>query len=604
MDGGLSMLKRMFFSGLFLSFVGVPHFAFSFELPPTNSCFQMSEDFCSTLWSDENKGHLKLTQEELHLGSSMKSDLSYGEVEHLRTILNSESKLPNYLSKALSSQLKELKQLLKTENDSIKWSHKYSLLKEQWKNRLTDLVTERLVQKYPDLKKVAWESMSLDQQKLYFEFRDAMDQDFFNSLYQSHPRWKRFQKLFQQAQKNIVDTISEMALPLEEKMEMIETIQSVKLNLPYHSLGFGSDDSCSISEFNASYRLDRNTITVCIPMIHGVGDSDGAVYQLIAHELSHSIDPANKAYRKFLIKGFSAQLLRPLVASSTPPFSCQQWSQILSQSETELFSFHSIYSDPLQNLYDCLIPKDELQSFDFDNINFIAQHQANQVIRYSAENHSFTKLSQTQPLACDKKENEFFLRPDRLWLKSYQQSVQPTLRSPITEEVFSQSLFCQIDQLDNKVNTYSLLDSEKKKILIQTSLQQTKEVLKTLQKEAFRYCGKNCESLELFNLSKNSGENFSDWMSYRSMTKYLENIPNPELRKESALAGSALDCNQRNSPNLDRHISQVEKKYATEPHPLKFDRRMALFNSKNTKLLNCELEPKYYGFGQCQVRAN
>lgn len=91
----------------------------------------MSEDFCSTLWSDENKGHLKLTQEELHLGSSMKSDLSYGEIEHLRTILNSESKLPNYLSKALSSQLKELKQLLKTENDSIKWSHKYSLLKEQ-----------------------------------------------------------------------------------------------------------------------------------------------------------------------------------------------------------------------------------------------------------------------------------------------------------------------------------------------------------------------------------------------------------------------------------------------------------------------------------------
>lgn len=598
------MLKRIIFSGLFLSFVGVPHFAFSFELPPTNSCFQMSEDFCSTLWSDENKGHLKLTQEELHLGSSMKSDLSYGEVEHLRTILNSESKLPNYLSKALNSQLKELKQLLKTENDSIQWSHKYSLLKEQWKNRLTDLVTERLVQKYPDLKKLAWESMSLDQQKLYFEFRDAMDQDFFNSLYQSHPRWKRFQKLFQQAKKNIVDAISEMALPLEEKTEMIETIQSVKLKLPYHSLGFGSDDSCSISEFNASYRVSTNTITVCIPMIHGVGDSDGAIYQLIAHELSHSIDPDQKAYRNFLTKGTSAQLLKPLVASSTPPFSCQKWSQIFSQSENESFSLYGMTVDPLQNLYDCLIPKDELQTFDFDNINIIAQHQANQVIKYSAEKHSFTKLSQTQPLSSNKTENEFFLRPDRLWLKNYQESVQPTLRSPTTEEIFTQSLFCQIDQLENKVNTYSLLDSENKKNLIQNSLQQTKHVMTALFTEAYLYCGKNCENLELYGLSKNSGENFSDWLGYRSMTKFLENIPNPELRKQSGLAGTALFCNEKKSPSLDIHISQVEKKYATEPHPLNFDRRMALFNSKNAKLLSCELEPKYYGFGQCQVRAN
>ena len=41
----------------------------------------MSEDFLFhtvVRWKNV-KGHLKLTQEELHLGSSMKSDLSYGE---------------------------------------------------------------------------------------------------------------------------------------------------------------------------------------------------------------------------------------------------------------------------------------------------------------------------------------------------------------------------------------------------------------------------------------------------------------------------------------------------------------------------------------------
>jgi hypothetical protein len=74
------------------------------------------------------------------------------------------------------------------------------------------------------------------------------------------------------------------------------------------------------------------------------------------------------------------------------------------------------------------------------------------------------RISQTQPLSSEKKENEYFLRPDRLWLTSYQENVQPLLRPPTTEEIFSQSLFCQIDQLENKVNTYSLLDSEKKKI--------------------------------------------------------------------------------------------------------------------------------------------
>jgi hypothetical protein len=214
------------------------------------------------------------------------------------------------------------------------------------------------------------------------------------------------------------------------------------------------------------------------------------------------------------------------------------------------------------------------------------------------------RISQTQPLSSEKKENEYFLRPDRLWLTSYQENVQPMLRPPTTEEIFSQSLFCQIDQLENKVNTYSLLDSEKKKNLIQTSLEQTKQILKELQTEAFYFCGKNCESLELFNLSKNTGENFSDWLSYRSMEKYLEKIPDLELRKQSALAGTSLDCNQRHSPTLDVHISQIEKKYATEPHPLNFYRRMALFNSKNSKLLSCELEPKHYGFGQCQVRTN
>ena len=80
--------------------------------------------------------------------------------------------------------------------------------------------------------------MSLDQQKLYFEFRDAMDQDFLQFTLSIIHGGKDSKNYFSK-HKNIVDTISEMALPLEEKMEMIETIQSVKLKLPYHSLGFG-----------------------------------------------------------------------------------------------------------------------------------------------------------------------------------------------------------------------------------------------------------------------------------------------------------------------------------------------------------------------------
>ena len=51
-----------------------------------------------------------------------------------------------------------------------------------------------------------------------------------------------------------------------------------------------------------------------------------------------------------------------------------------------------------------------------------------------------------------------------------------------------------------------------------------------LFKEAYLYCGKLWKLRTLWSF-ENSGENFSRLVDYRSMTKFLDNIPNPEVRK-------------------------------------------------------------------------
>ncbi len=497
--------------------------------------------------------------------------------------------------------LADLKNALKNERDSKDWYRLISTIQFRWQNLVSDTATNRTNRKFPNLKKIKEKDQTIEQKSIYQQDYYNIQSEIINAKWANHPNWVRVKRVFEQAQKDIIEEVGQMKLVPEQKKAMLEKVASIKLTLPYSDPNkMSSSESCAATEMNAFYSPGHHSFTVCAGYFNSF-QSDSALYGTIAHEISHSIDPLSIARQKFRQNSLS-QSLQKLVNTKEAPFSCDEWKNIVDemakpQKEISLPNF-----DSMQPLYNCLQPKDDLTPFETNGLRSAAKRNIKNTMSSYASAHSFLYLSQpTFTKDGQTVSNQYYLRPDRLnamW--DNDTFVTNVDRDANPVEIFNQSLACVSLSRNGKRFRYSDSDIDSKKEIFEIAIQETKAILESKTEQWFAICGQNCAELADDGFGVDARENFADWMSYKAIGKFLARKKELRDKREGTALASVDLCEKPGPKNEAPELAEIEKKFSLENHPDTRNRRLAVFNKRNIELVDCNPGNAKLGFGSCE----
>ncbi len=563
-------------------------------------CSSITDELCDSLWN-KNKGYLKVHDGEIRVGESKKSKMANYKLEDLRALVKSENSLPNDIKQQGKSILSELKKILLKERDSKDWYRSLSIVEFKWNNMLSDVAAQRAERKNKELKSISESDLTIEQRVLYKNELHEIKTEMLEAKYAKHPNWLRVKRVFSQAQKDLVTELNGMNISDQQKKVLISKLESVTLKLPYSDpRKLGVDESCSATEMNAMYFSNHNVFTVCAGYFNAF-QSDSALYATVAHEISHSIDPLSVARTKYN-QSKKEKSLKRLAGAKVPVFSCTEWETLVNEIKKTQPEPAEASIDMMQSLYDCLQPKNDLKDFDDKTLSSIAERLTGEEISNYAEAHGFLNLAQPV-VSKDKKviENEFFMRPDRL-LARYNDftNLNEEHRSVNPLEIFTQALSCVEETTVDGKFTYKNIKPELRSKLFNKAIQQTSMVIQARKENYFYHCGKNCSELQVEKFSKDSREDFSDWLSFKALGNFLKREKNLRNRREAA-ALATVDLCENPGPKSDApDLAFEEKGFSLENHPDTRSRRLSAFNKKNTEIVDCEIGENTRGRVSCE----
>lgn len=459
-------------------------------------CTDLTDNFCKELWFPQNKGSLKVFDGEIKAGTSQKSEASQNYIENIKALINSGPRLPKDLQKNGLPILKKLKKELEKENDSEKWYRAISAITQEWNNLVSDIAAERTEKRNPNLKQIKYKDLTLEQKMEYQKDSWALSTEVLNAKYKEHPNWKRVEHVFAQVQNDISATIKELNIPEEQKKIMLEKVRTVKLSLPYSDKNIlGARDSCQSTEVNATYYPSYHTFTVCAGFFNAY-QSESSLYMVIAHEISHSVDSNAMASFNASKSPFS-QTMNKLAGSSGPAYSCKDWKQINDRFVNQNKDIKISNTDPLQNLYDCIAPKDKLSKFESAPIKNATSRFAKSNISTYASYNMFLKIAQpTIQKDGSTIPNEFYMRPDKLTASGSNAILDAKNRDANINEISTQALSCVEVNVNGKSINYSNADPTSRKLLFDKAINETSQVIKAQYENNISFCGTNCSELQ------------------------------------------------------------------------------------------------------------
>jgi hypothetical protein len=572
------------------------------KINPT--CAEVTDDFCSTLWSKDHKGNLNIGDGRLLSGKSSKSQLSMVQIENLKARLASVPNLPADLRKKVEPIAAEYKAVMAEEKDSKQWYRKLSQVADKWQFAADDVAIARTLKKHPELKNIKDNDMTVVERAVFRKDAEELAAQQLDAKYANNPNWKRVGKVFDEVKEDLLKTVQNMKISDSQKAKMLARVKAVELSLPYtDQQKLGSDGTCGSSDVNAYYSPSYEKFTVCAGLFNSF-QSESSLYFVIAHELSHSIDSGNNADYEQSEKDQLTKDLDPLASSNKAVYSCKEWKDIVDRAKKSAPGLPQP-TDSLQSLYDCIAPKGDLKAFDESSLTSIADASAKKAISQSAEGNNFLRLGQPTTSTDDgkTKTNPYYMRPDLVRARVYgDQFVKLKVPYLLPPDIFNQSLACATGVSNGKEVLYKDASKEDRAAIFEKALQETTQLWKMRERNSFNYCGRNCGALEEYDLSVNSQEDTADWMAARAFGEYLSRNKDMRSRREASAATTALFCN---APGLSAEapdLALAEKNHSLESHPDNRSRRLALFNPRNAKLVKCKIDEKDQGAGKCEPK--
>jgi hypothetical protein len=563
------------------------------------SCEDITDKLCQEIWSEKNRGSKTLFDGSIAVGKSKKSDTSQIVIVDLKALVNSEKLLPKDLQTEGASALRNLRHILSTERLGKQWQRDLSKAMFDWNRAFEKVGTARVESKNPALKKLKGIDITVEQSSAYQKSYNTLRDEILVAKHSKSQGWKMIEELFPVVKKDLQAEIQKLPISDEAKKARLTILDEVQLTLPFTDREkFAASHQCQSTEINAFYSSDYNKFTVCAGLF-GALRSRASIYFILAHEMGHAIDLDSFASQSNQSHSV-VKKINKLAHSKTPAFSCEDWQRLLEEIRTAGKEVGTPKSDPLQKLADCLAPKKNLREFNQQNVGALSESFATSELSSAASSNNFLELSEPNTKRFDQdKKNPHYLRPDRVTALAEGQFVNATQRDANIFEIVNQQLAC-IKNADGSsyISHQSLTASERPSILKKV-LDDTKVLKTSLNNLQLTDCGTNCRALVGYNVSADSGENFSDWIAGRALSTELQRYKNVEERRQAAALSAVLFCNRPDITTIAPDAALVEKQFSTEPHPNNRLRRLAVFNQVNSQLVDCQISDAARGFGSC-----
>lgn len=572
-----------------------------YEMP----CEQITDNFCSRLWSKENKGNLKVFDGQILKGTSKKSKIAITQWLDDQATIASLAKLAPDLRKELGPIVKQWKAAYAEERDDDTWYDSLSIFRFQYENGIKKVAHDRVLKEHPDWKNISKENQTLVQSLRYQEEEMKIEDDLVDAKYAKSENWRRVEELYPKVQGYLLDEVEKMPLSEERKEFLRKKIRETKLTLPYQDPKRAkASKECGKTTKNAYYHPWTHKFTVCAGIFNSI-QSPSALALIIAHEISHSFDSERESKNDWLQNSEFGQKFSQLANAKGPVFSCDDWSGILKQAasiwngplaEEEL--------NPLDPLYSCLAPRNNLHAeFTADNLKRASEMKSGGKISESAGYHEFMQIAQPQSEKFGEvKLNETFMRPDLL-IASQDGHRNPKFdRDPEPAEIFTQSYACtRLKDGQGREINYKNATQEQRQQLFAKAIENTKMVLAASYADYSTFCGKACASLVPYGLSVNPQENFSDWSGFRALAKYLANDVELKNRWEASANAVSLFCSPPNIASSAPELAVIEKQFNMEQHADDRVRRVSMYIPEIAGLLGCKINENEKGYARCKL---
>jgi hypothetical protein len=396
----------------------------------------------------------------------------------------------------------------------------------------------------------------------------------------------------------LLDEVTDSPFPEETKKLLLARVKAVELTLPLLDLDhFDGRKECSESMFNAIYQGHYNKITVCTGMFNSL-QSEAAIYIILAHELSHSVDPGSYISEWSKANALRTFALRPLIGLKTQPLSCGDWdAQVEKISSIKID--RSLKPNPYDNLASCLENGKPLKkAYDAAEIDRQVDEDLVDVLNYAANRNLFTSMViPTFKEFNTLKKNPYFRGPEVIVSeftgKGYSAEHHRMRTSPYSPEIFYQVISCEHERAKSTVSFetfFTNAGSKEREQILKASIEKTKKILSLVYEEYFAGCGQYCQGFVRKGMARNVDERFADWMSFRILNRYLKSKENIDERRILSAFSVAYLCDKPSFRQEAGALLDIENTYSIESHPENRARRMALYNTENSELLQCAPE--------------
>lgn len=573
-------------------------------------CSSITDNLCQELWDAKHQGNLKTSDGEIRLGRSPKSSLvNLSTLEDNWALIKTQPRLPKDLQGPAKPLLAKLQKLLKKEAETIDWVRRYNRWDQVWQQLLSDVAQDRAIKKSPLLKQTRLsERTQIENSLINREYYKLLDEVTI-AKYQNHPNWKRVEKLFEGLRESLLAEISEFPYDQEFKDFLTRRVKSVELTLPLQDIDtFDGRKDCSESAINAYYHPSYNKITVCTGLFNSL-KSDSAIYIILAHELSHSIDPAT--YNSAWIKenGERTKALQPLIGIQGKPLPCQEWEALVAKMQATPIE-KKMKVKPYDALAQCLDNDQPLRKpFDPAEIHRQVEEDLVETLNYLANRNLFSSMVIPKYAEFGKeKKNPYFLGPEvfisEFSDKGYAPSNLSVRSYPVSPEVFFQVVQCEYERQKSPLplkEFFTERGATERDLVLKSSIEASKHVFAMLFEESYYSCGQYCSAFVRKGMARNVEEKFADWMSFRLFHRYLKTKTSlEEKRRASALALANL-CDRPSVRQAAGSLLAVEKSYSLAPHPENRARRVGLYNQPIADLLECVPESQE-SWGSCPLK--
>lgn len=576
----------------------------NFALKPATEkieCATITDELCEAAWDKNHQGFLHLKVGDMKAGELPDSDFKFLAKADFEAFANSEPRLSPLLKKTLHPYIVKLKKLLASKTFDQKVTREISVLRFQYNNAILDVAYDLTDKKFKGIRKIKPDKRTFEQHRELSQHYIDLKNEILDAKYKNHPNWLRVQNVFTEVKKDLTEQVQ--LLPIDEpfKTETLQRLDHVQLTLPYDDpRRINAGENCDETATNAFYIPSRNVFTVCAGYFNAF-PNEPTIYRVVAHELSHSLDPGNLISKRTLKELPFVKNLEQL-SHDLDSQSCADWNAMIEERRKNRVDMKPAIQPQLGNLVSCLGDFKKLSPWNADEARTAARTSARNRVSDSADYDNFLEV--VQPFTIEdgaKRVNEYFLRPD-LMLKRTNEYLDTSaeILGPRLSFIAVKNLKC----LPQFKGLYDDMKEGRKEIQpddFRSLIEASDEVYKFEREDIIRYNGQTGPYMSRNRMSFDPDELFADWLALRAMKAKLARYEDINDRREFAFLSVASSCSKPSINTTAKELSAVQKEFSLEPHPERSARMRSVFTKSIAEQLNCKPPAKPSKVSQCDV---